>query len=289
MRWKRGCQIGQGTFGKVFKGVNEQTGECFAVKQIPLCSESVDEAAALQSEIDTMRGLDHPHIVRYIHTDRGERHLYILMEFVSNGSVHSWLRQYGVLDDALVRRFMHQILLGVAYLHENRIIHRDIKGANVLITDQGIAKLADFGCSKRLAGLCTASADGSLQAIQGSIPWMAPEVIKQSGHGRSADIWSVGATMIEMATASRPWPEFTNNLAAMFHVVTAAAPPPPPDRLSPTARDFLDRCMQIIPDDRWKAAQLLQHPYLSGAAEELEAFLACSGSNGGGGGGSGGG
>lgn len=84
------------------------------------------------------------------------------------------------------------------YLHSKGIIHRDIKGANVLVTDMGVAKLSDFGCSKQLVELCTTSLEESLLAIRGSVPWMAPEVIKQSGFGRSSDIWSVGATMIEM-------------------------------------------------------------------------------------------
>lgn len=89
---------------------------------------------------------------------------------------------------------------GVEYLHSKGIIHRDIKGANILVSDAGIAKLADFGCSKQLAGMCTASIEESMLAIRGSVPWMAPEVIKQSGHGRASDIWSVGATVIEMGT-----------------------------------------------------------------------------------------
>jgi len=96
------------------------------------------------------------------------------------------------------RRFLCHILQGVGYLHDRNIVHRDIKGANVLVTDGGVAKLADFGCSKQLADVCTASLEESLMAIRGSVPWMAPEVIKQSGSGRSADIWSVGATAIEM-------------------------------------------------------------------------------------------
>lgn len=96
------------------------------------------------------------------------------------------------------RKFSFQIVSGVDYLHSKGIIHRDIKGANILVTDSGVAKLADFGCSKQLAGMFTTSVEESLRAIRGSIPWMAPEVIKQTGYGRSSDIWSLGATAIEM-------------------------------------------------------------------------------------------
>ncbi|KAG5190865.1 kinase-like domain-containing protein [Tribonema minus] len=240
-------QIGEGSFGKVFMGLNERTGELFAIKQISLMDGTQSEAEKLEAEIHVMKSLCHRHIVRYIGTSRGDRNLYIFLEYVPGGSIATMLSRFGVFQEGLIRRFMYQILLGVSYLHNNGIMHCDIKGANVLVTEQGIAKLADFGCSKQLQGMRTQSFEESAHGIRGSVMWMAPEVIKQTRHGRSADVWSAGATMIEMGTAHRPWPAFTNNLAAMFHVATTREPPPPPDGLSAAANDFLARCMCIDP------------------------------------------
>lgn len=131
-------------------------------------------------------------------TTKTERYLFIIMEYVTGGSIASMLKQFGPFSENLMRKFAFHIISGVVYLHEKSIIHRDIKGANILVTDQGVAKLADFGCSKRMAGVCTTSLEESMSALKGSVPWMAPEVIKQNRYGRSSDIWSFGATMIEM-------------------------------------------------------------------------------------------
>jgi len=117
-----------------------------------------------------------------------------------------------------------------------------------LVNEQGVSKLADFGCSKQIPQMLTTSLEDSLKSIRGSIPWMAPEVVKQTGHGYKADIWSIGATVIEMATAKHPWPHCHNGLAAMYTIAMATAPPPLPEHLSAEARSFLRRCFCIDPE-----------------------------------------
>lgn len=130
----------------------------------------------------------------------------------------------------------------------DQIIDALTPGANVLVNEQGVSKLADFGCSKQIPQLLTTSLEESLRSIRGSIPWMAPEVVKQERHGYKADIWSIGATVIEMATAKHPWPDSSNGLAAMYAIATATAPPPLPLHLSGEALSFLRRCFCINPD-----------------------------------------
>ena len=260
--WKRGEQLGFGTFGNVYLGLNETSGTFFAVKQVALPDGSKSEVSTLTTEITLMKELDHTHIVRYLGTEVSALELYIFMEYVPGGSIAKMLKQFGVFNEVLIERYTRQILLGVEYLHGKGIVHRDIKGANVLVNDQGVAKLTDFGCSKQLQGMRSNTFEESMKAIQGSVPWMAPEVIKQTGFGRSSDIWSVGATVIEMATAHHAWPALTNNLSALFQIATTTTPPTIPETLSDPAQQFLSRCLVINPKDRASASQLLQAPFL---------------------------
>ena len=148
------------------------------------------------------------------------------------------------------------------YYHLNRFT--DINSLDqVLISDVGRVKLADFGCSKQLAGLRTNSLDESLKALRGSVPWMAPEVIRQTGHSCEADMWSVGATVLEMVTAQHPWPEFKDTFSALFHIATSNSGPPVPDSVSVSLSDFFECCFKIIPKERSSAADLINHPFIN--------------------------
>lgn len=264
-RWKLGPLLGEGSFGQVYKGLNLNSGDLFAVKSIRIQhdgSGTNQAVAQLVREISLLKGLKHKNIVAYRGTEQREGFLYIFLEYIAGGSVSQLLKEFGAFPEPLTRGFAAQILSGVSYLHCNHIMHRDIKGANILVARGGVVKLADFGCSKQLQGMVTDYLDNSMQKLRGSVPWMAPEVIKQSGHGRKADIWSVGATIIEMTTAQRPWPKLENGVQALFHIASAGCGPPAPKHISKSCKAFLDRCFHVDPKFRSSAPDLLEDKWI---------------------------
>jgi len=219
--------------------------------------------ASYKQEIDVMKNLNHPNIVRYLGTKIGKgKHkniMYIFLEYCSGGSIRSMLTKFGSFEENLIRSYSKQILDGLLYLHSNNIIHRDIKGANLLVKDHKV-KLADFGCAKIFAGLTPIS---NAKSILGTPFWMAPEVIRAKGYGISADIWSFGCTLIEMACGQPPWADqFTEPTAAMFHVADSTEPPKIPLNLGKDASDFILQCFKRNPKERPTAKNLLDSPWI---------------------------
>ena len=153
---------------------------------------------ALQHEMNILKELHHENIVTYYGSSQEGGNLNIFLEYVPGGSVSSMLNNYGPFDEPLVKNFTRQILIGLAYLHKRNIIHRDIKGANILIDIKGGVKITDFGISKKLSPLN--KQQNKRASLQGSVYWMAPEVVKQVVTTEKADIWSVGCVIVEMFT-----------------------------------------------------------------------------------------
>ncbi|BAT88079.1 mitogen-activated protein kinase kinase kinase ANP1-like isoform X1 [Vigna umbellata] len=268
IRWRKGELIGCGAFGQVYVGMNIDSGELLAVKQVLIAASSASKEKAqahikeLEEEVKLLKDLSHPNIVRYLGTVREEDTLNILLEFVPGGSISSLLGKFGAFPEAVIRTYTKQLLLGLEYLHKNGIMHRDIKGANILVDNKGCIKLADFGASKQVVELATIS---GAKSMKGTPYWMAPEVILQTGHSFSADIWSVGCTVIEMATGKPPWSQqYQQEVAVLFHIGTTKSHPPIPDHLSAAAKDFLLKCLQKEPVLRSSASELLQHPFVTG-------------------------
>ncbi|CAN8294885.1 unnamed protein product [Cochlearia groenlandica] len=264
--WRKGQLIGRGAFGTVYMGMNLDSGELIAVKQVLITTNCASKEKTqahiqeLEEEVKLLKNLSHPNIVRYLGTVREDDTLNILLEFVPGGSISSLLEKFGPFPESVVRTYTRQLLFGLEYLHSHAIMHRDIKGANILVDNKGCIKLADFGASKQVAELATIS---GAKSMKGTPYWMAPEVILQTGHSFSADIWSVGCTIIEMVTGHAPWSQQYKEVAAIFFIGTTKSHPPIPDSLSSDAKDFLLKCLQEEPKLRPTASELLKHPFLT--------------------------
>ncbi|PRW61141.1 mitogen-activated kinase kinase kinase NPK1 isoform X1 [Chlorella sorokiniana] len=271
--WTKGELVGQGAFGSVCVAMDNDTGELIAVKQVHVPrgaanSKKVEEnVRSLEEEVQLLQQFDHPNIVRYLGTEKTEDSLNIFLEYVPGGSIASLLAKFGSFKESVIKVYTKQILLGLEYLHSKGVMHRDIKGANILVDNTGLVKLADFGASKKLEDLVTV-ADGN-KSVRGTPYWMAPEVITQTGHGRQADLWSVACTVLEMATGRPPWStQYPSQVAAMFHIASSKGPPEIPQHLSPECKDFLYLCFNRDWKARPAASTLLRHPFLADVARQ---------------------
>ncbi|XP_076722445.2 mitogen-activated protein kinase kinase kinase 19 isoform X5 [Callospermophilus lateralis] len=251
---------------EVYCGLTSQ-GQLIAVKQVTLDTSdklaTEKEYRKLQEEVDLLKALKHVNIVAYLGTCLEENIVSIFMEFVPGGSISSIINRFGPLPEMVFCKYTKQILQGVAYLHENCVVHRDIKGNNVMLMPTGIIKLIDFGCAKRLAwaGLNGTHSD-MLKSMHGTPYWMAPEVINESGYGRKSDIWSIGCTVFEMATGKPPLASM-DRMAAMFYIgAHRGLMPPLPDHFSENASDFVRMCLTRDQHERPSALQLLKHSFL---------------------------
>ncbi|CAM4785220.1 unnamed protein product [Rotaria magnacalcarata] len=251
--------LGQGTYGKVYLAKDHITYKKFAVKEIPMRNPSYTEV--LENEIKILSTLNHKNIVSYYGTAIDSKKkppiFQVIMEYVDGGSLSKHLAKFGQFPEAPIRNYTRQLLEGLQYLHENHILHRDIKSANILINSRGEIKIADFGTSKRLAGLhrCTEDTVGTLH-------YMCPDVIlvPPIGYGPEVDIWSVGCTVIEMATGKRPFHHIATHSALLFKLGNDKQPPDIPSELSDITKDFLAKCFEPT-HKRPSARDLLNHPF----------------------------
>ncbi|XP_054871059.1 uncharacterized protein map3k19 isoform X2 [Amphiprion ocellaris] len=265
--WTKGEVLGRGAYGTVYCGLTSQ-GKLIAVKQVSLDSSDPDAAKKeynrLQGEVELLKTLSHINIVGFLGTSLYKHVVSIFMEYIPGGSIASILHRFGPLPERVLALYTHQILEGVAYLHLNRVIHRDLKGNNVMLMPTGVIKLIDFGCARRLSCLnYTASNSGDLlKSVHGTPYWMAPEVINETGYGRKSDIWSVGCTVFEMATGKPPLAHM-DKMAALFYIgAQRGLMPSLPDGFSDNAKDFVNICLTSDQGLRPSADQLLKHSFI---------------------------
>jgi mitogen-activated protein kinase kinase kinase len=177
-----------------------------------------------------MQHLDHPNIVQYLGCERKEYSISIFLEYISGGSVGSCLRKHGKFEECVVSSLTRQTLGGLAYLHREGILHRDLKADNILLDLDGTCKISDFGISKKTDNIY---GNDITNSMQGSVFWMAPEVIRSQGQGYSAkvDIWSLGCVVLEMFAGRRPWSK-EEAIGAIYKLGSLSQAPPIPEDVS---------------------------------------------------------
>ncbi|KAI4330835.1 hypothetical protein MLD38_029080 [Melastoma candidum] len=203
-----------------------------AMKEVTLFSDdakSKESAKQLIQEINLLSQLQHPNIVQYYGSETVDDTLYIYLEYVSVGSIHRLLQEYGQLGELAIRSYTQQILCGLAYLHAKNTVHRDIKGANILVDPNSRVKLADFGMQSTTFMSTFLQGKPSLDGPRGTV------IKNESGCNFAVDIWSLGCRVLEMTTTKPPW----KGVAAMFKIGNSKELPAIPDHLSEEGKDFV--------------------------------------------------
>ncbi|KAJ1961009.1 kinase that interacts with cdc31p [Dispira parvispora] len=254
-RYRKGEFIGKGAYGSVYKGFDLVEKRVVAIKILNLDTKE-DEIRDIQREITTLSQLHHEHITQYYGCVLHGTQLWIIMDYAGGGSVRT-LMECGPLEEKYISAIVRDLLSALSYLHHCNIIHRDIKAANVLLTDQGQVKLCDFGVARPIVGH-----RARRYSFAGTPYWMAPEIIDQnSNYGSKVDIWSLGITVYEMLTGNPPHIEVDpKNLLTSQRNNTSKIKFKKDH--PPAIRDFIQRCLIRNPDERPSADDLLKHRFI---------------------------
>lgn len=285
-----GKSIGQGATSIVYEASCPSNGKKCAIKIINLekCSTSAS-LEEINREIKSMRNMKNENIVAYFASFVDEAELCIVMDWCQRGSLLDVIKyiqskrdiSYGVFDENTIATILRDVIRGLIYIHDNGLVHRDLKCGNVLVKDDGVIQIADFGVAGFLSSQPLTAADGADTkrfTFVGTPCWMAPEVMQQvRGYNQKADIWSLGITTIEMATGQAPYAKYAPMKVLML---TLQNDPPDIDTVATVSnqyanygqkfRKFTHACLVKDPAQRLSARELLVHPYIKAKAKDRD-------------------
>ncbi|KAL4192557.1 hypothetical protein AMTRI_Chr06g172560 [Amborella trichopoda] len=254
--------VGEGSFGKVYKGRRKYTGQTVAMKFILKHGKSEKDIHNLRQEIEILRKLKHENIIEMLDAFESPQEFCVVTEF-AQGELFEILEDDKCLPEEQVQAIAKQLVRALYYLHSNRIIHRDMKPQNILIGAGSIVKLCDFGFARAMS--CNTVV---LRSIKGTPLYMAPELVREQPYNHTADLWSLGVILYELYVGQPPF--YTNSVIALVrHIVKD--PVKYPDNISPNFKSFLKGLLNKVPQNRLSWPALLDHPFVKETPSELHA------------------
>ncbi|XP_059406741.1 serine/threonine-protein kinase 36-like isoform X2 [Carassius carassius] len=246
--------IGEGSFGRVYKGRRKFSGQVVALKFIPKVGRSEKDLRSLKREIDIMRGLKHPNIVLLLDSFETEREVVVVTEY-AEGELFQILEDDGSLPENQVREIACQLVSALYYLHSHRILHRDMKPQNILLGKGGVVKLCDFGFARAMSVSTLV-----LTSIKGTPLYMSPELVEEKPYDHSADLWSLGCILYELHTGAPPF--YTNSIFQLVQLIVRD-PVKWPENMSQDCLSFLKGLLMKDPEKRLSWPDLLIHPFVA--------------------------
>ena len=244
--------IGEGAFGKVYKGQRKCTNQIVAIKKIMKKGKKEKELKNLRQEIDILHRLYHENIIQCLDSFETNSEFCLVTE-LATGQLYEIIQEDKKLPEKQIKEIALQLTSALFYLHNNNIIHRDIKPQNVLISASGIIKICDFGFARAIDNKTM------ITSIKGTPLYMAPELLKEYPYNKKADLWSLGVILYELYVGQPPF--YTNNFQTLLHKI-AKEEIRYPDSMSPDFKDFLKGLLVKNPKDRWDWPKILAHPFL---------------------------
>ncbi|XP_027129677.1 serine/threonine-protein kinase 36 isoform X1 [Larimichthys crocea] len=246
--------VGEGSFGRVYKGRRRFTGQVVALKFMPKVGRSEKELRSLKREIEIMRGLQHPNIVQLFDSFETETEVVVVTEY-AEGQLFQILEDDGKLPESQVQEIACQLVSALYYLHSHRILHRDMKPQNILLGKSGVVKLCDFGFARAMSVSTLV-----LTSIKGTPLYMSPELVEEKPYDHTADLWSLGCILYELHTGAPPF--YTNSI---FHLVQLIVRDQVkwPDTMSDSCTSFLKGLLTKDPQKRLSWPDLLHHPFVA--------------------------
>ncbi|XP_069507703.1 serine/threonine-protein kinase 36 [Ambystoma mexicanum] len=247
--------VGEGSFGRVYKGRRKQSGQVVALKFIPKVGRLEKELKNLVREIDIMRGLRHPNIIRMLDSFETDKEVVVVTDY-AEGELFQILEDDGNLPEEQVQDIACQLVSALYYLHSHRILHRDMKPQNILLGKGGVVKLCDFGFARSMSIHTLV-----LTSIKGTPLYMSPELVEEKPYDHTSDLWSMGCILYELSVGTPPF--YTNSI---FQLVSLIIKDPIkwPKTMSAPFKSFLQGLLTKDPRQRLSWPTLLYHPFIAG-------------------------